>query len=109
VNVVERAPACNAPCSAPAAPPSLCIAATAGTVPQIFVFPSADHWSAHSPMLEDGVIGYMAMTSLVWCATYAAASLPSMVTFGRLVVDELVNSPLPYQYWIRFPKTNYKT
>ena len=29
------------------------------------------------------------MTSLVWCATYAAASLPSMVTFGRAVNEAL--------------------
>jgi len=57
VNVVESAPACNAPWIAPAAPPSLCISITVGTVPQMLVFPSADHWSAHSPMLDDGVMG----------------------------------------------------
>ena len=33
VNVVASAPLCSAPCSAPAAPPSLCISTTAGTVP----------------------------------------------------------------------------
>ena len=43
--------------SAPAAPPSLCISTTVGTVPQMLVFCSADHWSAHSPMLDEGVIG----------------------------------------------------
>jgi hypothetical protein len=57
VKVVESDPACKAPCNAPAAPPSLCISITVGTVPQILVFCSADHWSAHSPMLDDGVIG----------------------------------------------------
>ena len=29
----------------------------------------------------------MAITSLVWCATYAAASLPSIVTCGLLIED----------------------
>ena len=43
VNVVVSDPACNAPCRAPAAPPSLCISTTVGTVPQIFGFCSADH------------------------------------------------------------------
>ena len=57
VNVVQSAPACKAPWSAATAPPSLCISITVGTVPQMLVFPSADHWSAHSPMLEDGVMG----------------------------------------------------
>ena len=37
VNVVARAPACSAPWSAPAAPPSLCISMTFGTVPQMFL------------------------------------------------------------------------
>src|SRR5208337_5085104 len=57
VNVVAREPACNAPCKAPAAPPSLCISTTRGIVPQRFGLLSADHWSAHSPMGEDGVMG----------------------------------------------------
>ena len=43
--------------AAPAAPPSLCISTTVGTVPQMFGFPFADHSSAHSPMFEEGVIG----------------------------------------------------
>jgi hypothetical protein len=34
VNVVPSAPLCSAPCNAPAAPPSLCISTTEGTVPQ---------------------------------------------------------------------------
>ena len=46
VNVVANEPACNAPCSAPAAPPSLCISITVGTVPQILGFCPAGHWSA---------------------------------------------------------------
>jgi hypothetical protein len=37
-------------------------------------------------MGEDGVIGYIAMTSLVLWATKAAASFPSMVTLGRVMV-----------------------
>ena len=57
VNVVHRAPACSAPWSAPAAPPSLCISITCGTTPHRFVFPAADHASACSPIGEEGVIG----------------------------------------------------
>ena len=37
VKVVASEPACKAPCSAPAAPPSLCISITVGTVPQMLV------------------------------------------------------------------------
>ena len=43
VNVVPNAPACNAPCNAPAAPPSLCSSSTMGNAPQIFFFPSERH------------------------------------------------------------------
>jgi hypothetical protein len=57
VNVVVRAPAWSAPWTAPAAPPSLCISVTEGTEPQMFFWPFADHSSAHSPMLDEGVIG----------------------------------------------------
>ncbi len=57
VKVVVSAPVCSAPCTAPAAPPSLCISVTEGTVPQMFFFPSADHASDHSPMFDEGVIG----------------------------------------------------
>ena len=57
VKVVLKAPACNAPCMAPAAPPSLCISATSGTVPQMFLRPAACHSSAHSAMVDEGVIG----------------------------------------------------
>ena len=57
VKVVVSAPACSAPCTAPAAPPSDCISETEGTVPQMFLRPFADHSSAHSPMFEEGVIG----------------------------------------------------
>ena len=57
VKVVAKAPACNAPCMAPAAPPSLCSSETSGTVPQMFLCPAVCHSSAHSPMLDDGVIG----------------------------------------------------
>ena len=57
VKVVASAPACRAPCSAPAAPPSLCISTTWGTDPQMFGRPSLDHRSASSAMVEDGVMG----------------------------------------------------
>jgi hypothetical protein len=57
VNVVVSDPAWSAPCTAPAAPPSDCISITAGTSPQRFTFPFADHSSASSPMAEAGVIG----------------------------------------------------
>ena len=57
VNVVARAPLCRAPCSAPAAPPSLCISATVGTVPHRFSRPLLAHSSASSAMGDDGVIG----------------------------------------------------
>src|SRR6266571_2697697 len=57
VNVVARAPVCNAPCTAPAAPPSLCISTTCGTVPQALGTFSDDHWSDHSPIGDEGVIG----------------------------------------------------
>jgi hypothetical protein len=40
-----------------AAPASLCISWTRGTVPQALGRPSADHWSDHSPIGDDGVIG----------------------------------------------------
>ena len=43
VNVVVMAPDCSAPCTAPAAPPSLCISCTTGTPPQILASPSAAH------------------------------------------------------------------
>ena len=57
VNVVDSAPACKAPCSAPAAPPSLCISTTVGTVPQTLVRPRLAHSSASSAIVDDGVIG----------------------------------------------------
>ena len=39
VKVVDSDPACKAPWTAPAAPPSLCISTTVGTVPQMFGLP----------------------------------------------------------------------
>ena len=57
VNVVVRAPACSAPWTAPAAPPSDCISTTSGTMPQMFLRPCADHSSLSSPMFDEGVIG----------------------------------------------------
>src|SRR5512137_2814403 len=57
VKVVVRAPACSAPWTAPAAPPSDCISTTVGMLPQMFFWPWADHSSLNSPMAEDGVMG----------------------------------------------------
>ena len=57
VNVVASAPPWSAPCTAPAAPPSLCISTTVGTVPHMLGRRSLDHWSASSAIVEDGVIG----------------------------------------------------
>ncbi len=57
VKVVVSAPACSEPCTAPAAPASLCISITSGTCPHRFFVPAADQASASSPIVEDGVIG----------------------------------------------------
>ena len=57
VNVVVKAPVCKAPCTAPEAPPSLCISVTMGTSFQIFFSPFTDQVSDHSPIFDDGVIG----------------------------------------------------
>jgi hypothetical protein len=57
VKVVVRAPACKAPCTAPAAPPSDCISTTVGVFPQIFCSPAALLASEISPITDDGVIG----------------------------------------------------
>jgi hypothetical protein len=57
VNVVASDPACSAPWIVPAAPASLCISMTSGTVPKIFRRPAAVQASAISPIGEAGVIG----------------------------------------------------
>ncbi len=57
VKVVVSDPPWSAPCSAPAAPPSLCISTTVGTPPQMFARPLLDHSSASSAIAEEGVIG----------------------------------------------------
>jgi hypothetical protein len=57
VKVVARAPAWRAPWMAPAAPASLCISITSGTVPQRLGTLREDHSSAHSPMAVEGVMG----------------------------------------------------
>ena len=57
VKVVVRAPACKAPWTAPAAPASLCISTTWGTVPKMFLRPAAAQASGSSPRPEEGVIG----------------------------------------------------
>ena len=57
VNVVANDPACSAPWTAPAAPPSLCISTIRGTAPQALRTPCADHVSESSPIGEAGVMG----------------------------------------------------
>ena len=57
VNVVVIAPACNEPWTAPAAPASLCISTTWGTVPKMFFRPAAAQASGISPNPLEGVIG----------------------------------------------------
>ena len=57
VKVVVRAPEVRAPCTEPEAPASDCSSVTEGMVPQMFFRPSAVHWSAHSPIAEEGVMG----------------------------------------------------
>ena len=57
VKVVVSAPAWRAPCTAPAAPPSLCSSTTLGTAPQRLGRPAAPQASAHSPIGVAGVIG----------------------------------------------------
>jgi hypothetical protein len=57
VNVVPSAPRVIAPCSAPAAPASLCISMTSGTAPHRLVCPLAVKSSASSPIGDAGVIG----------------------------------------------------
>ena len=57
VNVVESEPACSAPCTAPAAPPSDCISATSGMAPHRFGFFRLAHSSQSSAIVLLGVIG----------------------------------------------------
>ncbi len=64
VKVVVKAPLCRAPCTAPAAPSSDCICCTTGIWPQMFFRPWAAQASASSAIVEEGVMGKMAQTSL---------------------------------------------
>jgi hypothetical protein len=57
VKVVAREPACSAPCREPAAPASLCISTTRGTLPNTLRLPAAAQASASSPIVEAGVMG----------------------------------------------------
>src|SRR3954465_1619276 len=57
VNVVARDPVCSAPCTAPAAPPSLCISMTCGILPHALGTACEAHSSAHSPIVDEGVMG----------------------------------------------------
>ena len=57
VNVVVSAPACNDPCTEPAAPASDCISTILTGIPKRFFFPFDAHSSAYSAIGDDGVIG----------------------------------------------------
>ena len=57
VNVVVSAPPLSEPCTAPAAPPSLCISAMRTCWPNRLSLPLAAQSSATSAMGDDGVIG----------------------------------------------------
>ena len=57
VKVLESAPLCNEPCTAPAAPASLCISTTLTRSPKRFFRPLAAHSSICSAMVDDGVMG----------------------------------------------------
>ena len=57
VNVEVRAPLCNDPCTAPAAPASDCISTTLTVSPKIFLRPWAAHSSTSSAIVDDGVMG----------------------------------------------------
>src|SRR6185436_8886882 len=105
VKVVDIAPACNAPCTAPAAPPSDCISAISGITPQRFVFPRLAHSSHTSAMGELGVIGKIAIASLRRNATEAAASFPSTVILFGVVVTHLPFYGLLRRAWA----TNFAT
>ena len=57
VNVVVSAPACSAPWTAPAAPASLCISITSGTVPKMFLRPGRRPGIGQLAHADEGVIG----------------------------------------------------
>ena len=57
VKVVVRAPAWSAPWTVPAAPASLCISITSGTIPHRLGWWTLDQASASSPIGDAGVIG----------------------------------------------------
>ena len=54
---VTRAEVCAVACAQAWRGNGEVMASPFGTVPQMLVFCSADHWSAHSPMLDEGVMG----------------------------------------------------
>ncbi len=57
MKVVVSAPAWRAPWTAPATPASDWSWTTRGTTPQMFCCPCADHSSASSAIVEEGVMG----------------------------------------------------
>src|SRR5690554_2545149 len=85
VKVVARLPVWRAPWTEAMAPASDCISTTSGMQFQMFRFRCADHSSQNSPMGDDGVIGYMTMTSFVRWATEAAASFASTVIISFFI------------------------
>ena len=81
VKLVARVPVCAAPCTAAMAPASDCISTTVTGCPKTFFRPLADQKSVCSAIGDEGVMGYMAAISVKSYAMFAAASLPSIVTF----------------------------
>jgi hypothetical protein len=71
--------------------PSDCICWITGTWPQMFLSPCAAQASASSAIVDEGVIGKMAQTSLTRYAMWAAAVLPSITTD----LADMVTSPTP--------------
>ena len=57
VNVVDSPPAASPPCTAPAAPASLCIVVTSSLWPKQLTRPWADHVSTCSPIDVAGEMG----------------------------------------------------
>lgn len=86
VKVVISVPVCNAPCTEPATPPSLCSWLMDGVVPQMFFLPFTAHSSQFSAMGEEGVMGYIAIVSLTRKAIEATASFPSVITLFLLFI-----------------------
>ena len=63
VKVVDIAPLQRLPCKVPATPPSDCISIRVGNFPNMFGRSEETSPSQYSAIGEDGVIGYIGITS----------------------------------------------